>query len=195
VLSTITTQVYCKAIVYPLARHEFDMRATNPPLHMERMILTLRLSEGKQAELERLPAELHDPAWPNFNKWLTPEEFGSRFVPSAQQIEVITGGLISSGFVVDEAPKGRHWINFSGTVDGVKRAFHAEIPDYYAKGRLHHANDRDPPIPRGLSDLAAGIVSLHDFRRKTMNTGAHPVQPDYTSGSTHYLSPGDFAII
>ena len=28
-----------------------------------------------------------------------------------------------------------------------------------------------------------------------MNTGARPVQPDYTNGSTHYLSPGDFAII
>ena len=181
--------------VYPLARQEYDWGATEPTLQMERIILTLRLSDGKKAELDRLLTQLHDPTSPNFHHWLTPEEFGSRFGPSPEDIDAITGWLVSSGFVIDEVAKGRLWINFSGSVADVERAFHTQIHDYYVKGELHHANDRDPSIPRGLSDLVAGVVSLHDFRLKMMNTGARQVQPDYTNGSTHNLSPGDFAII
>jgi len=181
--------------VHPLARPEFDRGQADPSLPMKRMILTLRLSDAKQAELDRLLTELHDPASPNYHHWLTPEEFGSRFGPSPEDIEAITGWLVSSGFVVDEVAKGRLWINFSGSVAAVEPAFHTQIHLYYVNGQLHHANDRDPSIPRGLSDLVAGIVSLNDFPRKMMHAGARPVQPDYTSGSTNYLSPGDFAII
>jgi len=187
--------VILRGNVHPLARPAYDWGPTDPSLRMEKMILTLRVSDDKQAELGKLMAELHDPASPNFRQWLIPEEFGSRFGPSAENIQVITGWLISSGFVVDEVAKGHLWINFSGPVSAVDRAFHTQIHDYYVNGQLHHANDRDPSIPRGLSDLVAGVVSLHDFPLSMMHAGAHPVEPDYTNGSNHYLSPGDFAII
>jgi subtilase family serine protease len=181
--------------VHPLARPEYDWGATDPTLQMNRMILVLRLGDSKRAELDRLLSELHNPGSANFHHWLTPEQFGSKFGPSLDDIDAITGWLVSYGFVIDEVAKGRRWINFSGSVGAVNRAFQTEIRDYYVNGNLHHANDTNPSIPRALSDLVAGIVSLHDFRLKMMNIGAHPVVPDYTSGSTHYLSPGDFAII
>ncbi|MGD0883724.1 MAG: protease pro-enzyme activation domain-containing protein [Thermodesulfovibrionales bacterium] len=181
--------------VYPLARPEFDKGPTQPSMRMERMILTLHLSASKQAELNILLTELYDPASPNFHHWLTPEEFGMRFGPSSEDINAITAWLVSNGFVVDEVAKGHSWINFSGTVADIGHAFHTQIHNYYVNGQLYHANATDPSIPRGLSDLVAGVVSLHDFPRKMMNSGIHTVQPDYTSGSTHYLSPGDFATI
>ncbi len=182
--------------VHPLARPEFDKGATDPSLRMDRMILTLRSSKDKQAELDRLLTELHNPVSPNFHHWLTPEEFGTRFGPSAEDINAITGWLISNGFVVDEIAKGRSWINFSGSVADVQRAFHTQIHNYYVKGRLYHANATDPSLPRELSDLVTGIVSLHNFPRKMMHSRAsYPVQPDYTNGSANYLAPGDFATI
>ncbi len=187
--------VILRGNVHPLARPEFDGGATDPSMPMERMILTLRLSDAKQAEVDSLLTRLHDPASADFHRWLTPEEFGSRFGPSLDDIDRITGWLVSSGFVVDEVAKGRMWINFSGSVAAVDSAFHTEIHDCHVNGSLHHANYRDPSIPRGLSDLVAGVVSLHDFPLKMMNTGACLVQPDYTNGSAHYLSPGDFAVI
>ncbi len=181
--------------VHPLARPEFDRGAADPSLRMERMILTLRLSDGKQAELGSILTGLHDPASPNFHQWLTPDEFGSQFGPPSEDIDAITGWLASSGFVIDEVAKGRLWINFSGSVADVERVFHTQIDNYNVNGQLRHANVNDPSIPRGLSDLVAGVVSLHNFSLKMMHTGARSVQPDYTSGGTNYLSPGDFAII
>jgi subtilase family serine protease len=187
--------VILRGNVHPLARPQYDKGPANPALRMERMILTLHLNNGKQAELDTLLAELHDPISPNFHHWLTPEQFGAQFGASPEDIDAITGWLVASGFVVDEVAKGRLWINFSGSVANVDRAFHTEIHNYHVKGRLYHANDKDPSIPRGLSDVVAGVVTLHNYPLKMMNTGARPVQPDYTDGSTHYLSPGDFAVI
>ena len=111
----------------------------------------------------------------------------------------LTGWLASHGFAVEEVGRGRTWINFSGTAADVERAFRTRMRDYRVDGTLRHANAQDPSIPRGLADLVAGVVSLHNFPRKSMISGvrATPLQsqPEYTSGSTHYLAPGDFATI
>ena len=186
--------------VYPLARPEFDRGETDASLPMERMILTLRLNAVKQADLNKFLAELQDPASPNFHHWISPEEFNKRFGPASEDIHSITDWLTSHGFTINEIAKSGAWVNFSGTVANVERAFHTRIHNYYVKGHMYHANAQDPSIPRGLSDLVAGIVSLHNFPRKMMNHGMSPatqagIIPDYTSGSSHYLSPGDFAII
>ena len=186
--------------VNTLARPEFDHGETSASLPMERMILTLKLSPEKQAKLDGFLSELHDQSSPNYRQWITPEEFGERFGPATDDIDAITRWLSSHGFVVEQVAKGRTWINFSGTVADVERTFHTQIHEFDVKGRLHHANVQAPSIPRGLADLVVGIVSLNDFPRKSMINSVQPVTqtgalPNYTSGSTHYLSPGDFATI
>jgi len=182
------------------ARPEIDAGATDNSLPMERMVLSLRLSPEKQAELDLLLDEQQDPASPNFHRWLTPEEFGERFGPSTDDIDAITGWLTSNGFAVEEVGKGRTWINFSGAVSNVERALHTKIRNYNVDGHLRHANATDPAIPRGLADLVTGVVSLHNFPRKSMRTGVRALtaadrQPAYTSGGYHSLAPGDFATI
>lgn len=187
--------------VHRNARAEFDQGAADPALPMERMILTLRLPAEKKAQLDGLLAEQQDPASPNYRRWLTPEEFAERFAPSQEDLAAVKGWLTSRGFRIDGVPRGRTSINFSGTAAHVERAFRTGIRKYLVDGKLRHANSRDPEIPRGLSDLVAGIVSLHDFPRQAFNSGARPVaqgdlQPNYTvNPSTHYLSPADFATI
>jgi hypothetical protein len=186
--------------VHPLARPEFDRGEADASLPMERMILPLRLDAAKQAALDKLLGRLHDPASPDFHHWVSPDEFNKRFGPIAEDIHSITGWLTSHGFTIDEVAKSGAWINFSGTAAGIERAFHTRIHNYYVNGQMRHGNVQDPAIPRGIADLVAGVVSLHNFPRKMMNHGMSPATqagllPQYTSGSTHYLSPIDFATI
>ena len=180
--------------VHPLARPESDAGPTAPSLPMERMILSLRLPVDREASLDRMLAEQQNPASPNFQRWLTPEQFAAGFAPSPADLEAVTGWLTSHGFSIDEIAKGRTWINFSGSVASVQQAFKVSMRNYRVNGRLHHANSGDPSLPRALSDLVGGIVSLHDFPRKTMHSGL-AIVPDYTVGSSHYLSPVDFSTI
>jgi subtilase family serine protease len=182
--------------VHPLARPEFDTGRAPSSLPMERMILVLLRSADKQAELDRFLARLQDPLSSDFHRWLTPEQFGDRFGLSSEDIGAITAWLASHGFAVEAVGKGKSWINFSGTLADVEAAFHTTIHTYMVKGELHYANAEDPSIPRGLADVVAGIASLNDFPLKPMHRAVRLAdQPEDTSGSSHFLSPGDFAII
>lgn len=192
--------VVLRGNVHRHARPELEVDATDYSMPMERMVLSLKLNPDKHSELERLLDEQQDPASPNFHRWLTPEEFGERFGPSSEDIETITSWLTSHGFAIDEVAKSRTWINFSGDVSTVERALHTQIRNYNVDGKLRHANATDPAIPLGLADLVSGVVSLHNFPRKSMRTGgkalsAGNIEPAYTSGSYHSLAPGDFATI
>ncbi len=187
--------------VHPLAQPAYDVGLTNPALPMERMILSLKPRADRLADLQRLLTAQQDPSSPDYHRWLTPEQFGARFGPSSDDLAAVEGWLASQGFVVDEVAKGRLWINFTGRVDDVDRAFRTEIHDYLIGTKLHHANATDPSIPRALSDIVAGVVSLHDFRAQPMHrlvraVGAPGATPNtnMTNGS-HTLSPADFATI
>jgi Pro-kumamolisin, activation domain/Calx-beta domain len=193
-------RVVLRRNVNPLARPDLAVGRTKADLPMDRMILSLALRPGAQAELDQLLAEQQDPASPNYHQWLTPEEFGTRFGPPDADVAVITGWLRDQGFRIDDVARGRGWINFSGTAGQVESAFLTEMNDYRVDGKLRHANALDPSIPRGLAGLVHGVVSLNSFPRhphigkpRGLPTG---IGPDYTSGSgDHFLAPADFATI
>ncbi len=163
--------------VNPLAQSQADYGFADPARPMDRIILTLKMSPSRQATLDRLLAEQQDPTSPRFHHWLSPEEFGRRFGPSRQDLATVTNWLKSQGFTIAEVGKGRLWINFSGSVAEVESAFHTEIHRYYVAGVMHHANATDPSIPKALSSVVAGIVSLDDFPRQAMNMGFQKLSP------------------
>ncbi len=189
---------------HPLARAEFESGATDKSLAMDRMVLALRIADDKKAQLEQLLSQQQDPASPNYHRWLTPEEFGAQFGPSASDLARVTAWLTAQGFRIDEVARGGTWVNFSGTAGQVETAFRTQMRNYLVGGVLRHANAVDPSVPAELSPVVAGVVSLHDFPRQAMNSGRRAVseaelqaalQPEHTTSSGHTMSPGDFAII
>ncbi|MCM0082475.1 S53 family peptidase [Geomonas sp. Red32] len=182
----------------PQGRAKASLAAVNLP--MEHMILSLQVPAAKQAALQKLLKEQKDPSSPNYHHWLTPEQFGAQFGPSAEDLKAVTEWLASHGFTVEETGKSRTWINFSGTVNQVEVAFKTRMTTFTDGNREFHANATDPSIPRGLADLVSGVVTLHNIPRQPKNSGlktfASPqAVPNYTSGSNHYVAPGDFATI
>ncbi len=180
--------------VPPQAEAIADRGQTDRNLKYEKMILLLPSRASGRDSLERLVAQLNDPNSPSYHQWLTPEQFGKRFGITDDDLSDITGWLQLHGFTIDEIAPGRGWINFSGNVGQVERAFHTVIHDFDVDGRQFHANVKDPEIPRALADVVTGVVTLHNFPKKAMNHGFKPVA-DYTSGTSHYLAPADFAKI
>ena len=183
---------------HPLARPEFDAGAAAPETRMERMVLVLEPDAAQQQELEALVAAQQDPVSPQYQQWLSPEEFGRRFGVSEQDLKRVTDWLEGHGFEVEPVSIGRREILFSGTAGQVQSAFHTEVHGYNVNGASHHANAADPEIPEALAEVVSGIVSLHDFHTQPQHRIAETADvlaPDYTSGSSHYLSPADFATI
>jgi subtilase family serine protease len=189
--------------VNPLARPEFDQGEVRAETHMDQMLLLLKPSTARQAELDALIQAQQDPTSPLYHQWLTPAEYGARFGVGPQDLVRVTAWLASHGFTVDEIPAGNRLVVFSGTAGQVFDAFHTQLHHYQVEGATHIANAQDPQIPAALSGVVAGVVSFSDFRSTSQihMRSPSPAQADskpsplYSAGSTHYLSPADFATI
>jgi subtilase family serine protease len=181
---------------HPLATPQNDRGPADVNQKLERMILLLKPRANAKDSIDRLLAQLHDPSSPQYHQWLTPAEFGSRFGIADDDLSDVTAWLTRGGFTIEEVAAGRGWINFTGTVGQVERALKTQMHKFNVDGKMHTANAKDPQIPRALADVIGGVVTLHDFGRHPMNHGFKPVpMPEYTSGTSHYVAPADFAKI
>ena len=196
--------VRLKGNVHPLARPEFDQGAVSDSTPMNRMLLLLQRSPEQQAALTKLMDEQLSKDSPNYHKWLTPQQFGAQFGPADTDIQTITDWLARQGFHGIKVSNGRTTVEFSGNVGQVRNAFHTEIHGYLVNGERKQANSADPQIPAALSPAVAGIVSLHNFRKKSMKRDAGTfvktkdgiVKPQFTTSSGDYIvGPADFAKI
>src|SRR5579863_9834518 len=163
---------------------------------MEHMLLQLRRSPEQEQALKAFLDDLQNPQSPNFHHWLTPEQFGEQFGLVQEDIDAITGWLESYGFRINLVYSSRTLIDFSGTTEQVRQAFHTPIHRLEVRGVTHVANMRDPQIPAALVPAVIGIVSLHDFRPRPMVK----VRSQYTfgnalTGNIYGVVPGDLATI
>jgi len=190
---------------HPLARAEFDRGVVAPETRLERLVMLLQPDEDRQRQLDELTEAQQRPGSAGYRRWLTPEQYGSRFGASPEDVARVAGWLGSHGFTVEPVGPSRRLLIFSGTEAEVEDAFHTEIHRYRVDGENHIGNSQDPQIPRALARVVAGIVSLHDFRRRSEIAGKlsvpelkgkQAISPENTQpNGAHYLFPADFAAI
>ena len=195
---------------HPLAVPANEIGLAARGLKMQRILLVLGAGPEQESELQNLLEGQQDRTSPNYHRWLTPDEFGEKFGPSQQDLDQVEAWLKRQGLSVGEVPKGRRWLEISGTAQQIEVAFRTSMERYRVRGQVHLANSTDISIPAALSPVVRGVVSLHDFFRQPLisrsyqvrrgSTGAlTPVDPSFTTntpnGVAHYLAPGDFAKI
>ena len=199
-----TQFVRLRGNVHPLARPEFDQGVVGDATPMKRMMLVLQRGPEQQAALSKFMDEQLSKDSPNFHNWLTPEQFGKQFGPADADIQTVTDWLAHQGFQQIKVGAGRTAIEFSGNVAQVRNAFHTEIHQFNVNGESRQANLSDPQIPAALTPAVAGIVSLHNFPRKSMKhivgaftrTADGRIVPQFTTSGGHYVvGPADFAKI
>jgi hypothetical protein len=191
--------------VHPLARPEFDQGLVSDATPMNRMMLVLQRGPEQQAALSKLMDEQLSKDSPNFHKWLTPEQFGKQFGPADADIQAVTDWLTRQGFQQIKVGAGRTAIEFSGNVAQVRNAFHTEIHGFNVNGEARQANVSDPHIPAALTPVVSGVLTLHNFPRKSLrhNVGTFTrtadgrVEPQFTgsTGQFFVVGPADFAKI
>jgi hypothetical protein len=200
-----TQLVRLRGNVHPLARAEFDQGLVNDATPMKRMMLVLQRSPEQQAALSKLMDEQLSKDSPNFHKWLTPDQFGKQFGPADADIQAVTDWLTRQGFQQIKVGAGRTAVEFSGNVGQVRNAFHSEIHKFNVNGESRQANVNDPQIPAALTPVVSGVLTLHNFPRKSLRhhvgvftrTADGRVEPQFTgsTGQFFVVGPADFAKI
>ncbi len=150
------------------ANAENDRGKVPDAFAMQHMLLQLQRSPERELALKNFIDQQHDSTSPNFHKWLTADQFGQMYGPARLDIETVSDWLRSSGFTVNIVYPSGMSIDFSGTAGQVSASFHTEIHRLSVAGKDHIANMSDPQIPEALAPAITGIVSLHDFRPRSM---------------------------
>ena len=190
------TTTILKGHMHRLAVAANDRGLADSDFHMDHMVLTFKLSPSQQSELDELLRDQQNPSSPNFHEWLTPEEFGVRFGLSANDNSKVTAWLQGEGFTINESARGRNWIAFSGSASQVTRTFHTPVHRFDIKGISRFANTAEPAVPLELADVVEGVLGLNDFLpQSNINVLGPAPDPNYTTGTTHYLAPEDYATI
>lgn len=158
----------------PEANPQNDRGKVADTFAMDHMLLQLQRGTEREQALENFIDRQYDSSSPDFHRWLTAVQFGQAYGPAAQDIDAVSGWLRSSGFTVNTVYPSGMSIDFSGTAGQVLAAFHTEIHRLSVNGKDHIANMSDPQIPEALSPAIAGIVSLHDFRPRSMKKSKTP---------------------
>jgi subtilase family serine protease len=198
-----------KGNVHPLAQPEFSQGPAPDALAMSRMLLLVKRSDAQETVLRALLDSQQDKSSAAYHKWLTPQEFGSQFGPSDSDIQAISSWLTAQGFHDVRVGGGRSVIEFSGSVQQVTAAFATQIQNYTVQGKTYVANSSDPQIPSAFASVVGGIVSLHNFPKKSHarfrgdvrhNSAQNKLEPLFTfpdpnGGNFYGVGPGDFETI
>jgi Pro-kumamolisin, activation domain len=182
----------------PEATPEHDRGKVPDDYRLEHMLLQLKRSPEQEQALQQYLEELHTKGSPNFQRWLTAQEFGERFGVSTVDIESLTRWLEKHGLKVNVVYPSGMVIDFSGTARQVQETFHTDIHKLRVKGNNHVGNINDPKIPAAFAPMVAGIVSLHDFSPHAMHqmrkAGSFTFG-DPLGGTNYAVAPPDLATI
>ena len=135
-------------------------------------------------ELDALLAELHDSKSANYQHWLEPSEFLSRFGPSTADLASVKQSLTAHGFTIIN--ENSHGMRVQGPASAVSKAFAAPV-----QRRTQNAHTRF--MARGLQmpgELAAlnirvvGLEGLPEHQVHSQVTGAVMNTPDNRYATT-----------
>ena len=144
---------------HPDEAAEIAGEAAASPSQPLAMHLTMALRN--RAELTRLLADQQNPASPEYDRWLTPDQFTGRFGPTDADLARVARWLTKKGFTVKSADASTREISFTGTVAQAENAFAVKIAAT-ADGVLY-SDTTDPAVPAGLAPLIESIHGLDNL--------------------------------
>jgi hypothetical protein len=168
--------------VHSFAQGSLDLGRVPDSQPTGTLMLVLGRSSAQQSVLDSYVMSASSPGSANYQQWLTPAAYNSRFGASSQDIATVETWLQSNGFTVQQVAPAGNVIRFSGTMGAVSAAFQSEMHAYDVGGVKHIANASEPSIPAALAPVVRGIASLNDF---------HPKSQAIRAGHASFQSRGE----
>jgi subtilase family serine protease len=183
--------------VNPRANAQYDMGRANAGTRISGITIYFKPTAEQKSELDALVKAQQTPGSSDYHKWLSPEEYASRFGLSDNDLATVQSWLEQQGFSVDRVANSHNSISFSGTIAQIESAFQTEIHNYKIDKQIHFAAATEITVPSALSGVVQSVRNLDDFRPKPhvrfRTAQSSEVKPNFTSSQSgsHYLTPKD----
>ena len=127
------------------------------------------------AAAEALAQAVSNPHSTTYGKYLTPNQFRSRFAPPAAEVAKVQNWLHSLGFSIIYSPQNNHYVSAEGSVSQLAAAFGAQFGLYSVRGQTVRSPSADVSIPSALAGVIKSVIGLdesYEFVTTDHTTGA-----------------------
>jgi subtilase family serine protease len=144
--------------------------------------------------LEAFLVALQDPGSPQYQHFLSQDEFNALYAPTPAEEESVVRHLRRHGFRITERYPNRLLVAAIGNVGDIESAFGVEVHDVTVRHRRHYMASREPSFPPDIAHAIVGVIGLDDLisMRSHVRVPQQAVAPSAVIGaSCCHLSPND----
>ena len=176
--STATT-VLANDVVPNLGTYT-DLGAVAPGKQMQAVVVL----KHDDAAIAAFESSLANPASPNYQSWLTPDQFQARFGAPAASVATVRGYATRYGLQLYNAGGLGDLTLVSGTAAQVEQTFGVSIHNYLdATGREFYANVNAPTVPANVG--VVGVLGLQNLIQMKRPPGIQNGQGQCAGGRLH----------
>ncbi len=153
--------------------------------------LTIGLPLRNQAALSNLVLQVCDPASPQYQHYLTPNQFTARFGPTEADYQAVIAFAQASGLAITGTHPNRTLLNVRGTVAQIEQVLgvHMKVYSHPWEARSFYATDVEPSL-----DLAVRVLTIDGLDNfivpHPMNLKMKPFNSDSTDTPALGSGPG-----
>jgi subtilase family serine protease len=147
------------------------------------------IQHRNQAGLLKLISAVSTPGNPEYEHYLTAQQFDAAYAPSDAMVKRVESYLTGFGLRVQNVPANRAYVVVDGTVGQMANAFATRF-DYYLKdGMIFHTPVVSLSIPASLSGVITGVTGLDNGDIDTpQDTPPYPAYINAPPFSTYFNS-------
>ncbi|HEX3812395.1 MAG TPA: S53 family peptidase [Mycobacteriales bacterium] len=120
------------------------------------VVLPLRSAQT----VDQLARAVSDPTSLQYHQYLTPKQFNAQFAPKDSSVKSVSSYLKSQGLKVTGVAAGNRWVNASGSVAAVNKAFGTSMTTFSHQGTRVTAPAHAASVPTSVKPQIVGITGL-----------------------------------
>src|SRR3954470_72754 len=129
---------------------------------------------GGTAGLDAAIRAVSTPGSPSYRHFLTPDQYRTRFAPSAATIASVESWLRGAGMRVTGLGPSNRYVNASGTAASAEQAFRVKLALYPRGSPVVRAPTGDARVPKGLRPAVLGVTGLDTTPRIMQHADVGP---------------------
>lgn len=159
--------------------------------------VSVLLSREAAAEsaFSQLVANQQNPMSPLYHHWLTPQQVGELYGPTANDLAAVTSWLASQGLTVESASPDGLIIRASGSIAAVGGAFHTSFGMFTDKGRQRLSAVSEPSVPAAFTSVIRSVHGLTQTQYEPQSRFSVHTWPGAGLGPQVDLGAGSYAIL
>lgn len=160
--------------------------AVGTPAATRRLTIAVHLPLRDAAGAAQLARAVADPASAQYRHYLGTAQFNARFAPTAETVTKVSGYLSSAGLKVQAVPANHRFVQASGSVADVQKAFGSTLRLYRVDGRTVVGPATALSVPDSLASSVLTVTGLGDA---LATTNRETVQPSAGTADANVPPP------